>query len=137
MSTRRKYNLYWGDFHTHFEDLDKGDAMLRDARENINFCSVLCYPFLHEKKGGLWVESIRQRPEFIQWWEKLQELTHNYYDPGSFPSPFLLYRLTRKWLNRRSQWKVYSWKGFTEYLKHYPLPTPRITHNLYTLSPVR
>jgi len=26
--------------------------------------------------------------------------------------------------------------GFAAYLKHYPLPQPRIVHNLYTLSPV-
>jgi hypothetical protein len=46
-------------------------------------------------------------------------------------------RLTRKWLNRRSQRKRFYWKGFIEYLKHYPLPRPRIEHNFYTLSPVK
>ena len=45
-------------------------------------------------------------------------------------------QLVRKWLNRRSQRKTFSWKRFIDYLKHYPLPTPRIVHNLYTLSPV-
>ena len=41
-----------------------------------------------------------------------------------------------KWLNRRSQRHSFDWDGFNRYLKHYPLPTPRIAHNLYTLSPV-
>ncbi len=45
-------------------------------------------------------------------------------------------RLTLKWLNRRSQRKAFSWKGFIDYLKHYPLPQPRITCKMYTLSPV-
>jgi hypothetical protein len=41
-----------------------------------------------------------------------------------------------KWLNRRSQRKSFTWDGFLTYLGHYPLPKPRIVHNLYTLSPV-
>ncbi len=45
-------------------------------------------------------------------------------------------RLTRKWLNRRSQRGKYNWQRFRDYLKHYPLPAPRIVHNLYTLAPV-
>ncbi len=45
-------------------------------------------------------------------------------------------RLVLKWLNRRSQKVSFSWKGFRAYLEHYPLPKPRIVHNLYTLSPV-
>ena len=44
-------------------------------------------------------------------------------------------RLVLKWLNRRSQCKSFSWDGFHAYLDHYPLPRPRIVHNLYTLSP--
>ena len=45
-------------------------------------------------------------------------------------------RLALKWLNRRSQRKSFNWAGFLTYLEHYPLPKPRIVHNLYTLSPV-
>jgi len=45
-------------------------------------------------------------------------------------------RLTLKWLNRRSQRRSFNWAGFIAYLQHYPLPQPRIVHNLYTLSPV-
>jgi hypothetical protein len=45
-------------------------------------------------------------------------------------------RTVWKWLNRRSQRKSFTWDGFLAYLGHYPLPKPRIVHNLYTLSPV-
>jgi RNA-directed DNA polymerase len=31
-----------------------------------------------------------------------------------------------KWLNRRSQRKSYTWKGYGELLKHLPLPRPKI-----------
>ena len=46
-------------------------------------------------------------------------------------------RLTRKWLNRRSQRGKLWWKQFAEYVKRYPLPRPAIKHNLYTLSFVK
>jgi hypothetical protein len=46
-------------------------------------------------------------------------------------------RMVRKWLNRRSQRRIYYWKRFQVYLTRFPLPTPRITHNMFTLSPVR
>lgn len=35
--------------------------------------------------------------------------------------------ILRKWLNRRSQRKSYSWQGYAQILKHYPLLEPRIT----------
>ena len=35
--------------------------------------------------------------------------------------------ILRKWLNRRSQRKSYSWQGYAQILKQYPLLEPRIT----------
>jgi hypothetical protein len=46
-------------------------------------------------------------------------------------------QLAMKWLNRRSQKHSFCWERFEAYLKHYPLPTPRIVHKLNTLSPAR
>jgi RNA-directed DNA polymerase len=43
-------------------------------------------------------------------------------------------RLVFKWLNRRSQKASFTWEDFEAYLKHYPIPAPRIYHHLYTLS---
>ena len=60
---------------------------------------------------------------------------------GNMPSLKRYYRvairLALKWLNRRSQCRSFNWDGFNKYLKHYPLPAPRIYHDLYTLSPVK
>jgi RNA-directed DNA polymerase len=33
-----------------------------------------------------------------------------------------------KWLNRRSQYNSYTWKGYEKLLKVFPLPVPRIIH---------
>ena len=94
-----QYHLYWGDLHTHFEDIENGDAILRDARQNIDFCAVLCYPFVWERKNGLRLESVRQRPEFLQWWKKLKELNRAHYDPGAFTT-FLAY----EWHGNRTRY---------------------------------
>jgi len=45
-------------------------------------------------------------------------------------------KMVRKWLNRRSQKGKMSWTQFASYLKHYPLPKPKIVHSFYD-SPVR
>jgi len=42
--------------------------------------------------------------------------------------------LTFKWVNRRSQKKSYNWAQYQKYLKHNPLPVPKIYHSIYTLS---
>ena len=39
-------------------------------------------------------------------------------------------RLVLKWINRRSQKASLTWEGFEAYLKHYPLPEPRIVLHL-------
>ena len=46
-------------------------------------------------------------------------------------------RAVYKWLNRRSDRKSCNWEKFNAYLTHYPLPCPRIVHNLYKPSPSR
>jgi group II intron reverse transcriptase/maturase len=38
-------------------------------------------------------------------------------------------RILKKWLNRRSQRKSYTWKGFKQMLRRYPILEPRITQN--------
>ena len=79
-----EFKLLWGDFHTHLTDFEHGDELLRDARENIDFCTVLCYPFVWEVKKGLRVESVGNRPEFADWWTRLQELCRAHHAPGEF-----------------------------------------------------
>lgn len=36
-----------------------------------------------------------------------------------------------KWLNRRSQKRSFTWESFEKYLRRYPLPLPKIYHDLY------
>jgi group II intron reverse transcriptase/maturase len=93
---------------------------------------------------NVWLKAVRNAGKTKAWWPILAAKLRGHYQyygvSGNMAALRRYYavalRLTRKWLNRRSQRKVFSWKGFIGYLKHYPLPTPRITCNLYTLSPV-
>jgi group II intron reverse transcriptase/maturase len=92
-----------------------------------------------------WLKAVRNRYPVKEWWPVLKaKLTGHYQYYGISGNMRLLsryYRLTvrlaMKWLNRRSQKRSFSWDGFGAYLEHYPLPKPRIVHDLYTLSPVR
>lgn len=92
-----------------------------------------------------WLRKIRNHKKAKEWWPTLAAKLRGHYQyygvSGNMRSLNRFYhktvRLTRKWLNRRSQRKRFYWKGFIEYLKHYPLPRPRIVHNFYTLSPVQ
>jgi len=92
-----------------------------------------------------WLQAVRNRCPVKEWWSVLKaKLTGHYQYYGISGNMRLLnryywltVRLAMKWLNRRSQKHSFSWEGFEAYLKHYPLPKPRIVHDLYTLSPVR
>jgi len=91
-----------------------------------------------------WLRKIRNLKKIKEWWPVLQAKLRGHYQyygvSGNMQALKRFYALTLrmavKWLNRRSQRKSYSWKGFDRYLAHYPLPEPKIVHNLYTLSPV-
>ena len=78
------YKLFWGDFHTHLTDFDRGDEILEAASRNIDFTAVLCYPFIYEWKRSLHIESVGERPEFGEWWKRLQELCRTHHEPGRF-----------------------------------------------------
>jgi len=94
-----EHRLLWGDLHTHLEDLEGGDAILRAARDNLDFCAVLCYPFVWERHSGFRVESVCNRPEFAARWERLKELNRAHCDPGEFTT-FLGY----EWHGNRTRY---------------------------------
>jgi len=89
-----------------------------------------------------WLKAIRNFLPVKEWWPVLQAKLRGHYQyygvSGNMRSIRSYYyqtlRLVYKWLNRRSQRRSFHWKGFMEYLNHYPLPQPRIAYNLYTLS---
>jgi RNA-directed DNA polymerase len=92
----------------------------------------------------MWLKAVRSTIPVQEWWPMLKaKLTghYQYYGvSGNMRGIARFYYRTLgivlKWLNRRSQRHSFSWDGFRTYLGHYPLPKPRIVHNLYTLSPV-
>jgi len=99
----------------------------------------------HKQCRGLnrWLKAVRSVIPVKEWWPVLKAKLTGHYQyyavSGNMRSLqryyWLAVRLALKWLNRRSQRKSFNWAGFQKYLEHYPLPRPRIVHNLYTLSP--
>jgi group II intron reverse transcriptase/maturase len=95
------------------------------------------------KEMNQWIKAIRNTKKLKEWWPVLQAKLRGHYQyygvSGNMRSLRRYHNKTLwlvfKWLNRRSQRKSFNWEGFKKYLKHYPLPPPRIVHNLYTLSP--
>ena len=91
-----------------------------------------------------WLKAVRNKIPVQQWWPVLKAKLRGHYQyygvsgnmRGIARFYHLTLRLALKWLNRRSQRRSFYWAGFLTYLGHYPLPKPRIAHNLYTLSPV-
>jgi group II intron reverse transcriptase/maturase len=91
-----------------------------------------------------WLKSVRNADKAKNWWPVLAAKLRGHYQyygiSGNARSLWQFYEITRrqafKWLNRRSQHRSYNWDEFSGYLNRYPLPKPRIVHNMYTLSPV-
>lgn len=91
-----------------------------------------------------WLKSVRNADRVKNWWPILAAKLRGHYQyygiSGNARALWKYYwivmRLVLKWLNRRSQRLSFDWVGFKRYLNRYPLPKPRIVHNIYTLSPV-
>jgi len=91
-----------------------------------------------------WLRQIRVI-RIKDWWPVLAAKLRGYYNyygvsGNSRMIANFCYRTIRavyKWLNRRSDRKSCNWQQFNAYLTHYPLPPPRIVHNLYQPSPSR
>lgn len=91
-----------------------------------------------------WLKAIRNQVKTEDWWKTLRAKLNGHYQyygvSENYAGIARFYRntvkLTKKWLNRRSQKRKMNWDRFTEYLKHYPLPEPKIAH-VFTWSGVR
>lgn len=96
------------------------------------------------KEMNDWLRKIRNHKKVKEWWPVLQAKLWGHYQYYGISGNMRSLRrfhmetldLVYKWLNRRSQRKSFNRKRFYSYLEHYPLPKPKIMHNLYTLSPV-
>ena len=93
------------------------------------------------KEMTKWLKDVRNRAAPKEWWNILAAKLRGHYQyygvSGNYRGIKAYYRHTIrtlfKWLNRRSQKRSMSWNGFYKYLEHYPIPEPKICHNLYTL----
>ena len=136
---RRKANTF--DFlgFTHFCGKSRNGKFIVGRQTSLKKFRQKC------KEMNDWLRKIRNHKKAKELWPILAAKLRGHYQyygvSGNMRSLNRFYlktlRLTRKWLNRRSQRKRFYWKGFIEYLNHYPLPRPRIEHNFYTLSPVK
>ncbi len=96
------------------------------------------------KEMNAWLKAIRNQVKTKEWWKiltaKLRGHFQYYGVSENYEGIVRFYKYTikmvRKWMNRRSQKRKMSWKRFTEYLEHYPLPKPKIAHSFY-VSPDR
>jgi len=96
------------------------------------------------KEMNTWLKAIRNKVKTKYWWKILiaklrghyeyYGVSENYADIAKFYK--ITIKMVHKWMNRRSQKRKMNWERFKEYLKHYPLPKPRIVHSFY-LSPGR
>lgn len=92
-----------------------------------------------------WLRAVRNRCSVKEWWSVLKAKLQGHYQyygiSGNSRTLWKFYRLVLrmvwKWLNRRSQRHSFKWSEFWDYLRHYPLPEPRIVHRMYTLWPVK
>ena len=92
-----------------------------------------------------WIKAVRNRCLVKEWWPLLRAKLQGHYQYYGISGNMramrkfykLVVRLAWKWLNRRSQRHSFTWEQFWTYLKRYPLPEPRIVHNIYTLKPVK
>ncbi len=92
-----------------------------------------------------WLRAIRNIAPLKEWWPVLKAKLSGHYAyfgiSGNLRCLQQFYHqvvsLTFKWMNRRSQKKSMNWQKYMQYLEWHPLPTPRIVHSIYTLSPNR
>ena len=96
------------------------------------------------KKMNSWLKAIRNRIKTKEWWKivsaKLRGHFEYYGVSGNYTAIKEFYQLALKlifkWINRRSQKKNMNWKQFINYLKYYPLPLPKIKHNIYIFNSI-
>jgi group II intron reverse transcriptase/maturase len=94
------------------------------------------------KAMNIWLKSIRNLLLLKDWWKiliaKIRGHFQYYGVSGNYVSISKYYqltvRLTKKWINRRSQKQSMNWEQFNQYLEKYPLPKPKIMFNIYALS---
>ncbi len=91
-----------------------------------------------------WLQQVRNQKSLREIWEELAAKLRGHYGyygvSGNYRMiqkfGYVVIRAVQKWLNRRSQRRNFPWKRLNDYLKHYPLPRPRIVYKLYQSLPL-
>ena len=100
--------------------------------------------------GGLrgikeWLKKVRNMFALKEWWPTLVAKLRGHYNYFGISGNMRCLRqfygrvksMVFKWINRRSQKKSMNWPRYLQYLKWNPIPTPKIYHGIYTLSPIK
>jgi len=97
------------------------------------------------KETKEWLKKVRSMLALRDWWPVLRAKLRGHYNyfgiSGNIRSLRQFYRAVHwmvfKWINRRSQRRSMTLAQYRQYLLWNPLPSPRIYHSIYTLSPSR
>ncbi len=133
----RKSNTFDFPGFTHFCSISRKGRFLPGRRTSRRKFSKAC------KEMNDWLKWVRCRGSAKDWWPILAARLRGHYQYyGVSGNSRMISRfgyvtncLLHKWLNRRSQKKSFTWKQFNDYLSVYPLPVPKIVHNLYKPLP--
>ncbi len=90
-----------------------------------------------------WLKQVRNLRRLSEIWTQLAAKLRGHYGyygvSGNYRMirnfGYVVIRAVQKWLTRRSQRRDFTWKRLNDYLKHYPLPRPRIVYRMYPSSP--
>jgi len=91
------------------------------------------------KKINNWLRNIRNIIKTKKWWKILKSKLRGHYQYYGVSENYkalerYYYRvinLVYKWMNRRSEKSWMSTKDYSKYIRHYPLPKPKIVHRFY------
>jgi RNA-directed DNA polymerase len=96
-----------------------------------------------QKEINLWLKKVRNMFLLKDWWKVLKAKLIGHYNyfgiSGNMHCLRQFYKnvwwMVFKWINRRSQKKSMNLSKYSRYLDWNPLPQPRISYDMYTLSP--
>jgi RNA-directed DNA polymerase len=91
-----------------------------------------------------WLKRVRNARRLSEIWGELAAKLRGHYGyygvSGNFRMiqkfGYVVLRAVYQWLNRRSQQRCFPWKRLNDYLRHYPLPRPRIVYRMYPWLPL-
>jgi len=123
---------------THYAGRSRKGTFLLGRKTNRKKFRKACHEIV------TWLKQVRNERSLYEIWVELAAKLQGHYCyygvSGNYRMiqkfGYVVIRAVQKWLNRRSQRKSFTWKRLNDYLKHYPLPRPRIVYRMYQLLPL-